>query len=334
MLGNRNERHHWGVILAGGDGTRLKLLTHSVSNDDRPKQFSPLLNGKTLLAQTRLRIERRVDPHRTLFVLNKAHESFYRDTLARVSPIQKVIQPSNRGTLPAILWSLLRIIRLDEDAVVAFFPSDHYYFQEEKFMAGVASGFALAELHPDKVILLGAAANRPETEYGWIEPEATLGSPVASKLSPVKRFWEKPSDPVAQTLLDRGCLWNTFVMVGRVSAFLSTIQQAVPLIYRTFESILLTPVALELEADLMRPIYDQLPVADFSKLVLSASTERLCVTSLGDIGWSDLGDPQRLITTLFAAGMTNQWVTAGSCNCCGIKLASPATTLVSANSHA
>jgi mannose-1-phosphate guanylyltransferase len=50
-----------------------------------------------------------------------------------------VVQPSNRGTLPAILWSLLRVIRLDERASVAFFPSDHYYSQEEKFMDGVES---------------------------------------------------------------------------------------------------------------------------------------------------------------------------------------------------
>ena len=112
-------------------------------------------------------------------------------------------------------------------------------------------------------------------------------------------------------------------MVGRASAFLTMIKQSVPIIYRAFESIL-TLIGPEMEADLMRPIYDRLPVADFSRLVLSASTERLCVASLGDIGWSDLGDPQRLVTALFAAGMENRWVTSGSCNRCGINLANPA----------
>jgi mannose-1-phosphate guanylyltransferase len=333
MLGNRNEKHHWGVILAGGDGTRLKSLTHLVSNDDRPKQFCPLLNGNTLLAHTRLRIARSVDPGRTLFVLNKVHEPFYRERLAKVSLVQMVVQPSNRGTLPAILWSLLRIVRLDEDAVVAFFPSDHYYLREDKFMAAVASGFDLAESHAENVILLGAAANRPETEYGWIEPETTVASPLSNKLPHVRRFWEKPSHQVAQSLLDRGCLWNTFVMVGRASAFLRIIQQTAPIVYRDFESIL-TLIGPEMEADLMRPIYDRLPVADFSRLVLSASTERLCVASLGDVGWSDLGDPQRLVTALFAAGMENRWITAGSCNRCGINLANPVAALVSARGQA
>jgi mannose-1-phosphate guanylyltransferase len=109
-------------------------------------------------------------------------------------------------------------------------------------------------------------------------------------------------------------------MVGRASAFLKMIQQAAPNIYRDFESIGGLP-SLEMEAALMQPLYDRLPVADFSRLVLSVSTERLCVASLGDIGWSDLGDPHRLIATLFAAGMESQWVTSGSCNHCGVSLA-------------
>jgi mannose-1-phosphate guanylyltransferase len=308
-------------------------LTHLVSNDDRPKQFCPLLDGKTLLAQTRLRIAGSVDPGRTLFVLNEVHEPFYREKLAKVAPVQMVIQPSNRGTLPAILWSLLRIVRLDEDAVVAFFPSDHHYLREDKFMTGIASGFELAEFDAQNVILLGAVADRPEIEYGWIEPDTTVASPLGNKLRHVKRFWEKPSYQVAEGLLDRGCLWNTFVMVGRASAFLTMIERSTPAIYRDFESIL-TLIDPEMEADLMRPIYDRLPVADFSRLVLSASTERLCVASLGDIGWSDLGDPQRLVTALFAAGMENQWVTSGSCNRCGINLANSVGALVSASGQA
>jgi mannose-1-phosphate guanylyltransferase len=295
-------------------------LTHLVSNDDRPKQFCPLLDGKTLLAQTRLRIAGSVDPSRTLFVLNEVHEPFYREKLAKVSPVQMVIQPSNRGTLPAILWSLLRIVRLDEDAVVAFFPSDHHYLREDKFMAGIASGFELAEFDAQNVILLGAVANRPETEYGWIEPDTTVVSPLGNELRHVKRFWEKPSYQVAESLLDRGCLWNTFVMVGRASAFMKMIRQTAPIIYRDFGSILTQP-GLGMEAELMESFYERLPIADFSKLVLSANTEGLSVASLGDIGWSDLGDPRRLITTLFETGMENPWVSSGSCNQCGVSLA-------------
>lgn len=34
-----------GIILAGGDGTRLRSLTRRLTGDDRPKQFCALLGG-------------------------------------------------------------------------------------------------------------------------------------------------------------------------------------------------------------------------------------------------------------------------------------------------
>lgn len=317
-----NDRHRWGVILAGGDGTRLRSLTRLVSGDDRPKQFSPLLGGRTLLAQTRLRIADSIDRDRTLFALTRAHEPFYEKELGEVPPIRMVVQPSNRGTLPAILWSLLRIVQYDQRAVAAFFPSDHYYSKEEEFMTGVASAFDLAETHAQSVILLGAAATHPEVEYGWIEPGATVTSPSGDRLRPVKRFWEKPSYQIAQSLLDRGCLWNTFVMVGCATAFLAMIQKASPTLYRAFQPILSLHDSA-MEAEMMQRIYDDLPVADFSKQVLAVSTESLAVASLNDIGWSDLGDPHRLITTLFERGIENPWVASGSCNHCGLILSPP-----------
>src|SRR5580692_6560936 len=115
---------HWAVILAGGEGVRLKSLTRLVTGDDRPKQFCPLVGGRTLLAQTKERVARSIPAERTMFVVMNSHERFYSDELKSVSPLHLIAQPSNRGTLPAILCSLIRIHRQDKDAVVAFFPSD------------------------------------------------------------------------------------------------------------------------------------------------------------------------------------------------------------------
>ena len=130
---------------------------------------------------------------------------------------------------------------------------------------------------------------------------------------PVKRFWEKPSYHDAEGLWARGCLWNTFVMVGRASAFVEMIQRAVPNMYRTFETILTLPNP-ELEAEMMQSVYEKLPIADFSREVLSVSAGMLAVARLGDVGWSDLGDPRRLMATLLKRRIENSWLTAESCN--------------------
>jgi len=96
---------HWGVILAGGDGERLRPVTRLISGDDRPKQFCPLLEGKrTLLEQTQLRIAKAVPPGRTLFVLTHRHERFYAADLAQIPPSPMIVQTANRGALPAILF--------------------------------------------------------------------------------------------------------------------------------------------------------------------------------------------------------------------------------------
>jgi len=123
----------------------------------------------------------------------------------------------------------------------------------------------------------------------------------------VRRFWEKPSLKVAAELLDRGCVWNTFVMVGHARAFLSAIQSGAPELYQAFEPIRTRP-ARESYSETIERIYEGLKPADFSRVVLSATPQRLGVLCLGDVGWNDLGDPQRLIDLVSRTGEKSEWL--------------------------
>jgi mannose-1-phosphate guanylyltransferase len=81
------------------------------------------------------------------------------------------------------------------------------------------------EQHPERIILLGIMPHSPEEAYGWIEPGVCL---AGSAVFGVRCFREKPSRRVATRLIRGGCLWNSFVMVGRVSAFLEMIRRTFP----------------------------------------------------------------------------------------------------------
>lgn len=309
--------HRWGVVLAGGDGRRLQPLTRLACGDNRPKQFCPLLGGATLLDHTHQRISRVIDPARVLFVLTKKHERFYRSELNSVPESQKIVQPHNQGTLPAILWSLLRIFHTDERALVAFFPSDHYFANEDGFISTVERTFNFAEMNRNAVVLLGAGADRPETDYGWIEPASVSAPTSRTDIVPVRRFWEKPPLETARQLLRQGCLWNTFVMIGSARAFLDMIREAAPVLFQAF-SAALADTYLELEEQSMRRVYDDIVPADFSGSVLAQSTDRLLVADCGEVGWSDLGEPHRFISALTNAGAENPWAVADACNVCGL----------------
>ena len=278
----------WAVILAGGDGVRLRPLTRMMTGEDRPKQFCRLYGGKTLLARTRSRLADAISPDCTVFAVVKAHERYYASELADVHPSRIVVQPRNRGTTAAIIHCLHRISGIAGDPVVGFFPTDHHYAREGVFLDGVCRTLAVAGMRRSSIILLGARAEHPEADYGWIELGAPLGLAVDS-LRRVCRFWEKPSPQLAQALFAGGCLWNTFVMIGRVSAFLEILKASVP--------HLLDGIAAEEASDAA------LVQADFSRHVLSTSTARLAVYQLGDVGWSDLGTPDRLQKTLARYGL-------------------------------
>jgi mannose-1-phosphate guanylyltransferase len=293
----------WAVILAGGEGTRLRSLTRVISGEDCPKQFCPLLSGQTLLARTRSRLVSAVPPERTIFVVVKAHEKFYRRELADVEPVRIVVQPASKGTAAAVICSLQRVTGLAGDPVVAFFPTDHYYSDEGRFIASLDQAIQAALHHPDTLIVLGAKAERSDVDYGWIEPGTPFESRFPNALHRVSRFWEKPSHPTAKALLARGCLWNTFVMVGRASIFLALIEKHLaPGIIEVFMAAQRCACEVpSLAAE--NYLWARLGKGDFSRQVLSASTENLAVLKIGDVGWSDLGTPERVRVAMLRSNL-------------------------------
>jgi mannose-1-phosphate guanylyltransferase len=295
-MASSNCRQAWAVVLAGGDGTRLQELTRRISGDSRPKQFCPLFGGKSLLLQTRERILPLFRQERTMLVVTRAHEAFYRGELLDVDESRIVLQPGNRGTAAAIALSLLRIAKREGDALVAFFPCDHYYANDAAFIRIVDQTMESVREHRKSIFLVGAEAHYPEIEYGWIETGPTIPNAQAIPLLAVHRFWEKPSLRKARSLWRRGCLWNTFVTIGRAAAFLEALQVQLP------------DVLESLTSNDLDSAYRELVPADFSREVLTPLAHRLLVVRDTASGWADLGNPNRVIQTLVRNSIEPAWL--------------------------
>ena len=297
--------NEWAVILAGGDGTRLKSLTRKIAGDERPKQFCSVLGKATLLEETRNRTALELARERTLYVVNRMHEPYYGPVLTDQPANNLVVQPANCGTAPAILYSLLRIAAVDRQALVAFLPSDHYISDDERFMAHIRAALDSARSRPDLIILLGLDPESPEVEYGWIEPAEMIdGHP---RVYGVRRFWEKPNQLLAQVLQLRGCLWNSFVMVASVQALLGIIESTLPQLYHSF--LRLAPfLGTSGEPKLIDTLYECIAEINFSHQVLALCPERLAVLKVTGVRWNDLGEPNRVMASLNMAGIRPHWL--------------------------
>src|SRR5262249_2770854 len=196
-----------------------------------------------------------------------------------------------------ILYPAHRISWRDPDATVAVFPSDHLIAAEERFMAEVAQLARWVDAHPTSVVLLAAEPTAPEVEYGWIEPGDGVGCVGDRQIRAVKSCWEKPSLATARACMAAGHLWNTSIVVAKVSALLALGDVAVPALndrltrLRHFDG---TPD----EAAAVHQAYELMPKIDFSREVLETCPGNLAVYSLRGLGWSDLGSPSRVMDAI------------------------------------
>jgi mannose-1-phosphate guanylyltransferase len=289
----------WALVLAGGQGQRLRSVTRRIAGDDRPKQFCTLLGGDTAWEQTCARARFVVPGEAVLSILTREHASFYAPLLARV-PGEVLVQPRECGTGPAILYGLRQLLPAGPTASVVILPSDHHVSDDRLFMAHVSRAFAVIERRPDLIVLLGIRPDHPEVEYGWIETGEPISLPSDAGCYRVRRFCEKPSLPVAARLFRQGCLWNSFVMVGRVGTFLAVMRGALPQLC----------AAMLATGEPPDRLYAGLPSTSFSHAVLARRPANLAVLPVRGVRWSDLGTPRLLLETLMWTGHRPVWLDA------------------------
>ena len=108
------------VVLAGGSGTRLWPL----SRPDRPKQFLPLLDDRSLFQATVLRVAGHPGFAPPVVVCNADHRFLVQEQLAAlgVAPRAILVEPEGRNTAPA---AALAAAALAGDGYMLLMPADH-----------------------------------------------------------------------------------------------------------------------------------------------------------------------------------------------------------------
>ncbi len=213
------------IILCGGSGTRLWPL----SRESFPKQFAPLINGKSLL---RLTIDRVKQLGSLICVTNEEHRFFVQDLLSHDfqlvnSSASILLEPAGRNTAAAMASSAL-MPGVSPSDLLLFLPSDHFVPDIDAFVSTIDAGVAAA--NAGFIVTFGVQPSFPSTAYGYIQRGNSLDL-ISGEINTyaVKRFEEKPPLAKAQEMLLSGnYLWNAGIFLCKASVLIEALSKHAP----------------------------------------------------------------------------------------------------------
>lgn len=303
MTQNNNKMNPWSIVLAGGDGTRVGSFVQRWLGRPRPKQFCTFVGTRSLLQHTVDRAARLTPAAQSVLVIAQSQRQEAMTQLDGRGVGTVLFQPANRDTGAGVFLPLTYVRARDPLATVIIYPSDHFVYPEERFLATVQDAVLVAERLHDRIVLLGVAPDRLELDYGWILPGARLAHAGTNPLQAVLTFLEKPTAQQADDALANHALWNTMVMTAKVETLWRLGQQCFPELIERFER-LGRAIGTSEESRVLEMIYQTMPTKNFSSDLLQHVPNRVAVTELTDALWSDWGRPERIIEALRRIGRT------------------------------
>lgn len=260
----------WGVVLAGGTGTRFWPL----STPSRPKQLLALVDSKPLIANTVERFAPIVDIERILVLTNESLVAPIRALLPALPSENVIAEPKPAGTAAALTWAANEIGKRSGDvsSVMLSVHADWAIGDAEQFRACLTRAADAAVKH-QALVTVGVVPSRPDPGFGYIEP----GESVDGQLRKVDRFIEKPGREQAEKLVKAGCLWNSGIFVWRIGDLLEEVGRLTPEVSVALPEHMNDRVGFFAA---VKPISVDVGVLERSARVMVLP---------GDFGWDDVG---------------------------------------------
>jgi len=274
----------WSIIPAGGSGSRL----WPVSRSGQPKFLLNLIDAnRSLLQQTVDRLQLVCKGHQMLVVGGPAHAAPITRQLPEIATQQIVVEPSPKGSGPAIALAAMLIAREDPTAVMGSFAADHDVKDLAAFSAAVRA--AIETAREGWLVTIGIRPTRPETGYGYIErDERLLLTTPGGDAYRAAQFVEKPDLERAVAYVESGrFLWNASMFVWRVDTFLTELRTFLPDLADGLSQIVAAWGTAQQDA-VMGEIWPQLEDVTIDTGIMERS-ERVAVVP-AEMGWSDVGD--------------------------------------------
>ena len=289
----------YGVIMAGGAGTRLWPLSRS----DMPKQLLPVVHGKSLLQLSYERLRGLIRKEHIFVCTAAVHGKAVLENLPELPKENLLGEPVGRDTANAVGFPAAILYERDKDAVTAVVTADHVIEPVEQFQKAIRSAFEVVAEQPNSLVTFGIVPTHGHTGLGYVHRGDALklkqGTTLAYK---VLAFREKPDKPTADRYVESGrYYWNSGMFVWRADTVLTELSLHLPAAYKGLMQIRDAWSSARRDAVLCE-VYPTLPKISIDFAVMEPASQnkgkaQVVVVEM-PVQWLDIGSWPALAETL------------------------------------
>jgi mannose-1-phosphate guanylyltransferase len=286
----------YGVIMAGGAGTRLWPLSRSTV----PKQLLSVIRGKSLLQLSYERLRGLLPPDRILVCTAAAHRDAVLANLPELPKENLLGEPMGRDTANAVGFPAAVLHKKDKDAVFAVVTADHVIEPVDQFQNTLRTAFEVTNKLPHALVTFGVIPTHGHTGLGYIHRgEPLSGFEGAYK---VQSFKEKPDKATADRYVDSGrYYWNSGMFVWRADTVLKELSLHLPDSYKGLMQIA-GAWGTPSQDQVLNEVYPKLPKISVDYAVMEPASQgkgaaQVVVVAMS-IQWLDIGSWPALAETL------------------------------------
>jgi mannose-1-phosphate guanylyltransferase len=284
----------YGFIMAGGVGSRLWPRSRKAS----PKQFLDLISKETMLQDAYRRLLPIIPAERILIGTGADYVATVREQLPDLPPANIIVEPSGRGTAPAIGLGALHIQRAAgtaaSEAVMVVVTADHHIGDAPFFRRALLAAAETAQ--SGSLVTLGITPSFASTGYGYIQRGELLQTLDDIKVYKALRFTEKPDAFTAQQFLDSGAYsWNSGMFIWRVQTIRAEFARQMPELWAQMaeiEGAFGTPD----EQAVLEKVWATVAKETIDYGIMEHALDVAVIPA--DIDWNDIGSWQTLMELL------------------------------------
>ena len=289
------------VIQAGGVGTRLWPL----STQNLPKQFSKLVDGKSLLRSTFERIHKQYD-HSDIFITsNIRFKDLILKEIPELSENNLILEPKKMDTTAIIGLTSFKMKSMGYETVISV-ACDHYIKDVNEFLKILKIAGQANEKYRDNLILIGMNPTYPSTGFGYIEMSAPVDRIDGETIFSVNTFKEKPDLKTAEKFIsDWKYLWNASYFIFNPEFLLEKYKLLVENTYNILEKCF----SLDPHSNEFLELFSKCDAIPFDYSILEKLDNTFVIPA--NVGWSDIGS-WKAIHDMFSNDEIDQNISIGN----------------------